>query len=306
MKKLTLLTAVTISVFVLVSASVWEGAAAIGENFPENGYFIATNSFPVNTIVEIINLENDRKATVIVSSSFNNSGLLALLSKNAADYIGLGKLGRIRMVEKDDQLSYSGPGERRFFSGDPNYNADVNSGNERAEGGEKFVDLDGYDLTLVPAETRPPQVWSEPEPEFFIPSIPEISEKPVVIPEQPAIAERYIIPAVPAPSMSAPVVPPVPRNSSPARTQPVFSAPFIYNFDRGMYYVQIGAYKTAQTVESEILKIEKNLPVAIMKIGADEEPIYRVLIGPLNLGESGAVLQRYKTIYKDAFLRVGN
>jgi len=275
MKKVILIAAVAASFFMMVSASVWEGTAAIGENLTYNGLYLATNSFPVNTLVEVVNLENNRTATLIVSASLDNSKLLALLSKDAADAIGLSNMGRIRMKEKDDQISYSGLGERRFFSGDPNY----------------ISDLDGYDLALVPAETRPPEDYRGPDPGSFIPSIPNVAAQPLVVTAIPAIPEQ--------------LPPPVAVNA----TTPRFSAPLIQSFEKGSYYVQIGAFEKIQTVESEIQKIDKNLPVAVMETvmvtGNTEKLVYRVLIGPLNLGESGTVFQKYKAIYKDAFLRIG-
>jgi PII-like signaling protein len=267
MKRITLLAAIAASVFMLVSASVWEGAAGIGEDLPENGFYLSTNSFPVNTVVEVVNLENNRSVSLIVASSLGNSGLLAELSKDAADYIGLKDISRIRMREKDDQVGYSAPGERIFFSGDPNYGTGGNS-KELIEG------IDAYDWAMIPAETRPPEDLRLPNPDDFIHSI--------------------TIPPVTSPPVSV------------SSATPRFSAPLIQSFDRGSYYVQIGAYRTTQTVESEILKVDKNLPVAVMRIESEDGPIYRVLIGPLNLGESGPVLQRYKAIYKDALLRVGN
>jgi len=288
MKKASLLAAIIVSIFTLVSASVWEGAVDIGPDLPENG--LATSSFPVNTIVEVTNLENDKKADLIVSSSLDNSGILALISKEAADYIGLSNMGRIRMREKDDQVTYTGFGERSFFSGDPNY-AGGNSGNES---GDFITYLDGYDLAMVPAETRPPEGLYLPDPNYFIPPVSSNT----------APSENYEPPAVN-------IIPPVPQTVIPPAasantTVTQFSAPIIQSFVKGMYYVQIGAYRTAQTVESEISKIEKNLPVALMKVESEDGPIYRILIGPLNLGESGAILQRYKAAYKDAFIRVGN
>jgi len=289
MKKASLLAAIIVSIFTLISASVWEGAVGIDPGLPENG--LATNSFPVNTIVEVINLENNTSANLIVSSSLDNSGLLALISKEAADYIGLSNMGRIRMKEKDDQLTYSGFGERSFFSGDPNYSTGGSPGNES---GDFITDLDGYDLAMVPAETRPPEGLYLPDPNYFIPPISANT----------APSENYAPPVINViPSVPQTVIPP---SASASKTITQFSAPIIESFVKGMYYVQIGAYRTAQTVESEISKIEKNLPVALMRLESEDGPIYRVLIGPLNLGESGAILQRYKAIYKDSFLRVGN
>jgi hypothetical protein len=268
MKKVNLFAVITASAFILVNASIWEGTAAVEENLPENGPYLATNSFPVNTLVEVVNLETNKSATLIVYRSLENSRLLALLSKDAADSIGFSSTGRIRMQEKDDQAAYSGAGERRLFPG--NYiSANLNNGT----GGEYISDLEGYDLALVPAEKRPPKDSQMLDPGHFIPSIPATA---------------------------------IPPSTAAASTTVRFSAPMIQNFERGSYYVQIGAYRAAKTVESEILKVGKNLPVAVMSIDSEKGPIYRVLIGPLNLGEGGAVLQHFKTIYKDAFLRVGN
>jgi hypothetical protein len=297
MKKISLLAAITASVFMLVSASVWEGTAGIGSDLPENGFFLATNSFPVNTIVEVVNLENSKSVSLIVASSIENSGLLALLSTDAADFIGLKDKGRIRMREKDDQVVYSGLGERRFFSGDPNYSTDANTEYDGTEGEYFYADLDEYDWAMITAEPRPPEDWREPNPDDFISSV----SIPV---NRPDIYESPVFPVIP--STSPAPIPVITSSVSASSATTRFSAPLIQGFEKGMYYVQIGAYKTTQTVESEILKVEKNLPVAIMKIGNVEEPVYRVLIGPLNLGEGGAVLQSYKANYKDAFMRVGN
>ena len=275
MKKVNIFAVITVSIYMLVSASVWEGTASIEENFPENGPYLATNHFPKNTLVEVINLESNKSATLIVYAPLDNSKLLAVLSREAADSIGLTDLGRIRMKEKDDQISYSSLGERRVYSGDFDYTSD----------------LDGYDLSLVPADNRPPEDSRGPDPGSFIPSIPNVAAQPLVVTAIPAIPEQ--------------LPPPVAVNA----TTPRFSAPLIQSFEKGSYYVQIGAFEKIQTVESEIQKIDKNLPVAVMETvmvtGNTEKLVYRVLIGPLNLGESGTVFQKYKAIYKDAFLRIG-
>jgi hypothetical protein len=279
MKKKIFLVAFIATVFTLINASELEGSAAIGEIFFEKGPYLATNYFPKNTLVDVVNLENNISATFIVYAPLENSSLLAVLSREAADAIGLSIVGRIRMKEKDGQFSYSSLGERRIFSGDTDYTSD----------------LEGYYLALVPAESRPPEDFMEPDIGSFIPSIPNVVIPPLVFTDVP------VIPTIPE------QLPPPPITASP--TTPRFSAPLIQNFTRGSYYVQIGAYEKTQTVESEILKVDKNLPVAVMetvlKTGSTEKLVYRVLIGPLNFGDSGIVFQRYKAIYKDAFLWIG-
>jgi hypothetical protein len=79
----------------------------------------------------------------------------------------------------------------------------------------------------------------------------------------------------------------------------------INNLEKGMYYIQVGSFSKTESIESELAKIGRNWPLAIQKAGTAERPLYRILVGPLNLGESGALLPRLKTSYSDAFVRVG-
>ncbi|MDR1858956.1 MAG: SPOR domain-containing protein [Treponema sp.] len=85
-----------------------------------------------------------------------------------------------------------------------------------------------------------------------------------------------------------------------------FQAPLISGLQRNKWYVQVAAYARPDYVEDEISRIGKEYPLAIQNIGTDTSPMFRVLLGPLNQGESGAVLQRVKSIgYKNAFARRG-
>jgi hypothetical protein len=57
-------------------------------------------------------------------------------------------------------------------------------------------------------------------------------------------------------------------------------------------------------VEFEINRIGTAYPTVIQIAGTESDPMYRILLGPLSQGESGAMLQRFKSIgYKDAFIR---
>jgi len=74
--------------------------------------------------------------------------------------------------------------------------------------------------------------------------------------------------------------------------------------ERGKWYVQLGVYSRPDNVEDEIIRIGSAYPVAVQNIGTDTSPMFRVLLGPLNQGECGAILQRFKSIgYPDAFVR---
>jgi cell division septation protein DedD len=80
--------------------------------------------------------------------------------------------------------------------------------------------------------------------------------------------------------------------------------PVIGSLEKGKYYLQIGAYSRADSVESEIGRIGKEYPLVVQNGGNAFAPVYRILVGPVNLGESGALLERFRsTGYGDAFVR---
>ena len=315
------------ALIIFVSASVWEGAAAVGGDFPETGLFIATNSFPPNTLVHVTNLENGKDVQVIVSSRLENSALLAIFSNDAADAIGLQRqsISRIRMNQSEERAAIS------RFAGFV--------GSDRIEAGELIVDMpelvsappppfdSDYDLSLVPAESRPPEdagpspdstqfiasLDSKPpdsasdyiDPSLIIPPIGFSAQAPGEIPsEVPSELPKDapMVDPIAAP-IAAPIAPPIAAPSaSPASG---FSAPMISALEKGRFYVQIGAYSKPETVEHEISKIDSDLPLAIMNAGSEASPIYRLLVGPVNLGESAALLHRLKATYNDAFVRQG-
>ena len=371
MKRIKLCFGIVASLLLLVNASVWEGTAGVSQALPETGLYAATNSFPVNTVIYITNLENGKSIRLVVSSALESSGLLALLSRDAADSIGLeeGTMGRIRMGQYTDELAYYGYGADGISLYNPDAIVDLDgygfpNGESalgpRIDDSGFFVDLpDSVDMLAMPAytypdpvqpENEPPLVASQPpvdssprtpyiDPSLFIEPIREAPVPPQVVepvksdPVPPPIVEPVKNDPMPPLAVAEPVKSePMPSVIEPVRSEPAplqnstgftitrlpgsatngsatngsgFSAPIISSLEKGSYYVQIGAYSIPETVESEIRKIDQQLPVAIMNAGSVEKPVYRVLIGPLNLGESGAILQRYKGTYKDAFVRQG-
>jgi hypothetical protein len=98
------------ALFVFQGASPWEGAAATAPEgeLPGSGRYIATNSFPRNTVVDIINIENNRSTRVIVANTLESPGLLAIVSREAAELIGMkaGSVSRIRMTQPSDPVAY--------------------------------------------------------------------------------------------------------------------------------------------------------------------------------------------------------
>ena len=124
-RRIIFLFIITGIILLLTGSSTWEGAAAIAPSgeLPETGFFVATNSFPRNTVVDITNIENGRTTRAIVANTLNNSGLLAIVSREAAELIGMraGSVSRIRMVQPSDPMAYQQFTER-LASGIPMVN----------------------------------------------------------------------------------------------------------------------------------------------------------------------------------------
>ncbi|MDR2633605.1 MAG: SPOR domain-containing protein [Treponema sp.] len=168
---------------------------------------------------------------------------------------------------------------------------------------------EAYRLRLTPAEERPPAEQGT----ITLPAEAEIA--PIARPAQsePGIDPNAIIDAIalpveeaPADREVAPVIPSIPPPAQSAISPREFSVPVISRLERGKYYLQLGAYHQAELVEPELSKIGGAYPLAVEHSGSPDEPLYRILLGPINLGESGALLQRFKRIgYPDAFVRLG-
>jgi cell division septation protein DedD len=73
------------------------------------------------------------------------------------------------------------------------------------------------------------------------------------------------------------------------------------------YYIQIGAFTQPDTLESVAGRLDRIYPMTIQAGREHNSPVYRLLVGPLNIGESGALLERLKRNgYPDAFIRNGS
>jgi hypothetical protein len=356
MKKLhsALVCAVILTFF--LNASIWEGSASasMGGEFPERGYYAATNSFPKNTMVDITNLENGKTIRVIVSQGLDSPGLLAILSREAADAIGLGvrSIGRVRMNQTSDSVAYSRFSDGiRIMGGDPDHDP---AALLEAEGGidpaifdsPSRSDFDWWGWETLSNDTRPevpPDIAARGEPvdewdnftwmeigaaglmdkidkeesKSVEDSVPVVEAQAVYPPYfDPDAMERYEFTMesselrVPDSVNTAPPIQPSDPAIPPGRVQTMgphhFSVPVIANLERGKYYIQVAALSRPDSIENEIRKIGTDLPMAIQTIGTTDTPVYRLLVGPVDLGESGALLQRFKITYSDAFVRQGS
>ena len=166
MKKWTLIYIILAAFFVFTGASPWEGAAAVAPEgeLPATGHFVATNSFPRNTIVDITNLETGRSTRAIVANSLDSPGMLAIISRDAAELIGMrsGSVSRIRMVQPPEPIAYSrftegmAAGNPSFDSGynitDELYSEDTYRPpvTERVETGPSVTSMAGPSYVLEP------------------------------------------------------------------------------------------------------------------------------------------------------------
>ncbi|MCL2231190.1 MAG: SPOR domain-containing protein [Treponema sp.] len=151
------------AVLFLTASSAWEGAGAVAPagELPNEGFFIATNSFPRNTVVDLTNIETGRSTRAIVANTLNSPGLLAIVSREAAELIGMrqGSTSRIRIIQPADPIAYLRFMENSNPSFDPGTPID-----EEALLAEVYGE-DNYNPTnhSNPTQTAPAQVQSNPE-----------------------------------------------------------------------------------------------------------------------------------------------
>jgi len=367
MKKFTFGLILAAALVILPGASVWEGAAAISADFPETGLYIATNSFPRNTVIDLTNLETGKTVRVIVAAGLDTPGLLALVSREAAEVVGLRSraIGRIRLVAPTDPIAFSRFSDD-FRSGDPDFDPQaavekvygtVPSGSDyplRSEPESAWSDTTVAAVPVPPAviAEKPPATENkpsgsgasakdtlprpedtnsfidEPETSYAVAAVP-FSREPVltdlpedtvpapaatVVPEpgytppssEPSVPMEYtytLIPAEERPPQGV-YVPPSPAVSA---VPQIFTVPAVSELERGKYYLQLGAYTVAGTVEQELSKVGRGYPLTVQSIVLSGKPVYRVLIGPVSQGEAGALLKQFKAKgYKDAFVRRAN
>jgi hypothetical protein len=372
MKKFFIILPVLAAMILSVGASIWEGAAAVSADFPEAGLYVATNSFPRNTVVDLTNLETGKTVRVIVSAGLDAPGLLALVSREAAESVGLQSrtIGRIRMTQPSDPIAFSRFNEDYLRSGDPDHDplAAVEGSypgliDGKGDAWPEVVAVPPDELKPIPPElaaTEIPgtplrEVETDPESAWAgapasAPDIPETTDiiaaagttrdpvltdlpaenipAPVEVKPEPESETTYtLIPEAvrePEPSPVDPVYNTVPGytlipaeerppqgytsyGTGPATVPQLFSVPAVAELERGKYYLQIGAYSQTATVEQELARVDRTYPLTVQCTGNSGRPIYRVLVGPMNQGESGALLRSFQSRgYKDAFVRRGN
>jgi hypothetical protein len=79
---------------------------------------------------------------------------------------------------------------------------------------------------------------------------------------------------------------------------------FVKNLTGGKYYLQIGLFDQKEVLARKLATLNWIYPYALETSESRQSPKYKLLVGPVNEGESNALLLRFKRYgYHDAFIR---
>lgn len=185
--------------------AVWEGNGGIGSStdFPAEGLFVRSDMFPKHTLLEITNLEKNVKARAVVIGPSGIPGLLASLSPELGEKLGVprGKVIRIRVLtpspvneEGDDGKSISAAGpESQDLDNNPALfvasHSDLPNANLKKEEAESVSENAGSDTILYddlksPIEDTPSKT-AEDVP--VVEEVPDVDAIPDPVVEEPEV-----------------------------------------------------------------------------------------------------------------------
>lgn len=194
--------------------AVWEGNGGIGSStdFPAEGLFVRSDMFPKHTLLEITNLEKNVKARAVVIGPSGIPGLLASLSPELGEKLGVprGKVIRIRVLtpspvneEGDDGKSISAAGpESQDLDNNPALfvasHSDLPNANLKKEEAESVSENTGSDTILYddlksPIEDTPSETAEDVPVVEEVPDVDAIIDPVVEEPAEP-IAEETVLP----------------------------------------------------------------------------------------------------------------
>ena len=115
-----------LSAVTLMAQSEWSGTATLSRlgEFPDSGNYASSSSFQKNTLIEVTNLQNDKRATVIIVDRVSDPGLFMLLSRDAADDLGIGagEIVQVRAILAQVDSLVRDAADDRALSQDPDIN----------------------------------------------------------------------------------------------------------------------------------------------------------------------------------------
>ena len=151
----------------LVAQSSWEGSAVVARfgEFPPGGLYAASNTFPLNSMVDVTNLDTGRSARLIIANRLDDSGVFLLLSETAADELGIARGSSASVRAEPVQLpglTAVEPSQDLPFSPDPDVNPAASLGDPNTPIINPAATRTAEAEESVPAESV---AQSEPEPE---------------------------------------------------------------------------------------------------------------------------------------------
>jgi rare lipoprotein A (peptidoglycan hydrolase) len=190
--------------------------------------------------------------------------------------------------------------------------------------GPESEPVEREELAEIPGEQAPGEQAVEELPQEMAETA---AEEPEVSMPGPAAAEEPLDVALPGPEAAEPEKPrpegtrlPVPEEESPLAMQPEepptghmeaaaeqpeeAAAEQAAILPSRTYFVQLGAYSTRGLAERLAADLEQTYTVTILPAGLDGRRYFKVLVGPLNVDESGTLLYQFRSRgFKDAFIQ---
>ncbi len=164
------------------------------------------------------------------------------------------------------------------------------------------------DLAIQEPEEESPEELTEEPAEERIDSgdllvfLEESAERPPAEDEQDELAVEPLVETVETPVTVSPRV----TSEIPDIRWATENLPLVYTLQPDGYYLQVGAYANPRSAKRVVEEVAPGYPLAVLPVGAAENPLYRVFVGPLTEDEQGTVLFWFRAKgYRDAFIRKG-
>lgn len=197
--RIAIVVALIVGQAALLSAqSSWEGSAVVARygEFPPGGLYAASNTFPLNSLVDVTNTATGRSARLIIANRLDDSGVFLLLSETAADELGVARGSSASVRAEPVQLpglTAVEPNQDLPFHPDPDVNPAASLGdpntpiiNPAAARATQTAPTPSAAPVIAAVEEAPSDApvaaeeptESEPEPQIEPESQPELRQEP--------------------------------------------------------------------------------------------------------------------------------
>lgn len=276
--------------FILSAGMIWgeeaatEGTAAMSPQgmFPERGYYGASDSFSIGSIVNVSNKSNNKSIEVYIVEKSEDSFLL--LSFDAAMRLG---------IKKKDTAEVTVSLVRAGSSSQPDKAKEIDSLG-------KGVTKKKYTILPEGVERQPeplPEPEPQPVPEPAVPA--EAAAVEAAVPDE-ADAEEDAVPVTG--DIVELVIVPEGGNRMVGEDARGKALPF---FD-GFFYVQLGNFSDAGNAENLAYKLDgSDEPIIVVRTQNGAFTGYKVFAGPVPLADKTDILAEYVAAgYPDAFAKI--